>query len=66
MPRSHRDRALDRDLLIHEARLILFDLEERRSWAGATLGAERIGDALFPLMTHDFAPLAQRLESAAG
>ena len=60
------DRSLDRDLLIHEARLILHELSERRSWAGATHAAQRIGDALFPLMVHDFAPLPERLESAAG
>ncbi len=58
------DRALDRDLLIHEARLILHDLTERRSWAGRSNAAEEIGDSLFPLMTHDFAPLSERLASA--
>lgn len=60
------DRALDRDLLIHEARLSLFSLTEQRRWAGATHAAEHVGDALFPLMTRDFAPLAERLASLAG
>lgn len=57
------NRALDRDLLLHEARLSLFELTERRSWQGRSDGAEAIGGALFPLFTRDFAPLAERLES---
>ena len=59
------DRALDRDLLVHEARLSLFALTEQRHWAGATHAAEHVGDALFPLMTGTFAPLDERLASAA-
>jgi len=59
------DRALDRDLLIHEARLILHELTERRTWAGASNAAEVIGDALFPLISRDFAPLPDRLASIA-
>jgi uncharacterized protein (DUF885 family) len=59
------DRALDRDLVIHESRLAAFQLAERRSWAGASRAAEHIGNALFPLFTRDFAPLAERLESIA-
>jgi uncharacterized protein (DUF885 family) len=60
------DRALDRDLLIHEARLELHDLEERRSWAGRSDGAEALGKALFPLFTRYFSPFASRLEAIAG
>jgi len=59
------DRVLDRDLLIHEGRLHLFELTERRSWAGASGAAEQIGDALFPLMSREFAPFADRLASMA-
>ncbi|HEY7737414.1 MAG TPA: DUF885 domain-containing protein [Candidatus Limnocylindria bacterium] len=59
------NRALDRDLVLHEARLRLFDLVERQSWAGRSDGAEAIGGALFPLFTRDFAPLTDRLESIA-
>jgi uncharacterized protein (DUF885 family) len=58
-------RALDRDLVLHEARLRLFDLTERRAWQGTSDGAESIGGALFPLFTRDFAPLADRIESIA-
>jgi uncharacterized protein (DUF885 family) len=54
--------ALDRDLLIHEARLELHELTERRTWAGRSNAAEEIGDALFPLFTRDFAPLPERIE----
>lgn len=59
------NRALDRDLVLHEARLTLFELTERRSWQGRTDAAEAIGGALFPLFTRDFAPLAERMESIA-
>jgi uncharacterized protein (DUF885 family) len=59
------NRALDRDLVLHEARLNLFELTERLSWQGRSDGAEAIGGALFPLFTRDFAPLPERLESIA-
>ncbi len=58
-------RALDRDLVIHEARLHLFQLTERRSWEQRSDGAEAIGGALFPLFTRDFAPVSERMESIA-
>ena len=61
---SH-DRALDRDLAIHQARLGLFWLTEYRPWTGSSGGAEHIGEALFPLFTRDFAPLPERLGSIA-
>ena len=57
--------ALDRDLLIHDARLMLHELTERRTWAGRSNAAEEIGDGLFPLFTRDFAPLPERLERIA-
>ncbi|HTE66059.1 MAG TPA: DUF885 domain-containing protein [Candidatus Binatia bacterium] len=57
------DRALDRDLLIHEARLYLHELEERQGWRAASNAAGHIGDALFPIFTRDYAPLADRLET---
>jgi uncharacterized protein (DUF885 family) len=59
------DRALDRDLAVHQARLAHFWLTEYRTWAGSSGGAEHIGEALFPLFTRDFAPLPERLESIA-
>ena len=60
------ERGLDRDLAIHQSRLALFWLTEYRDWAGASRGAEHIGEALFPLFTRDFAPLADRMTSIAG
>ena len=60
------ERALDRDLAIHQARLGLFWLTEYRPWAGSSGGAEHVGEALFPLFTRDFAPLQDRLASMAG
>jgi uncharacterized protein (DUF885 family) len=59
------DRALDRELVIHESRLALHQLTERRQWAGSTQGAEHIGNALFPIFTRDYAPLPDRLEAIA-
>ena len=44
------DRALDRDLAIHQARLGSYWLSEYRLWAGASDGAGHIGEALFPLV----------------
>jgi uncharacterized protein (DUF885 family) len=61
---SH-DRALDRDLAIHQARLGHFWQTEYRTWAGSSEGASHIGEALFPLFTRDFAPLPERLMSIA-
>ena len=60
------ERALDRDLAIHQARLATFWLTEYRPWSGSSGGAEGIGEALFPLFTRDFAPLAERMESING
>src|SRR5436190_4226635 len=54
--------ALDRDLLVHEARLELHELTERRTWAGRSNAGGEIGDALFPLFSRDFAPFPERLE----
>jgi uncharacterized protein (DUF885 family) len=59
------ERALDRDLAIHQARLSLFWDTEYRPWSGSSGGAEHIGEALFPLFTRDFAPLLERLGSIA-
>ena len=59
------ERALDRDLAIHQARLGLYWATEYRPWAGSSGGAEHIGEALFPLFTRDFAPLLERLASIA-
>src|SRR5688500_943121 len=59
------ERALDRDLAIHQARLGDFWLSEYRAWSGSSGGAGHIGEALFPLFTRDFAPLRDRLESIA-
>ncbi|HEX2142508.1 MAG TPA: DUF885 domain-containing protein, partial [Candidatus Limnocylindria bacterium] len=59
------DRALDRDLVVHESRLAAYQLTERRQWSGSSRAAEHIGEALFPLFTRDFAPLEDRLGSIA-
>jgi len=60
------ERALDRDLALHQARLGVFWLTEYEPWTGSSDAAGHLGGALFPLFTRDFAPLAERLESIAG
>jgi len=59
------ERALDRDLAIHQARLATFWQTEYRTWAGSSEAAGQIGEALFPLFTRDFAPLTERIASIA-
>jgi uncharacterized protein (DUF885 family) len=59
------ERALDRDLAIHQARLALHGLEEYATWTGASNAAESVGGAIFPLFTRDFAPLGDRLGAIA-
>lgn len=59
------ERSLDRDLVLHESRLRLFQLTERKAWAARSDAAETLGEALFLLFARDFAPLPERLESIA-
>jgi uncharacterized protein (DUF885 family) len=59
------EHALDRDLVVHQSRLALHELTERRTWQRRAGAAEEIGEALFPLFTRDFAPLPERLASIA-
>ena len=59
------DRAIDRDLAIHQARIGLYWQTEYRTWAGSSGAAGYVGEAIFPLFTRDFAPLAERMESIA-
>jgi uncharacterized protein (DUF885 family) len=59
------ERALDRDLAIHQARLGIHWQTEYRTWAGSSEAAAQIGEALFPLFTRDFAPLPERFASIA-
>ncbi len=61
---SH-DHAIDRDLAIHQSRLALHELSARRTWERRSGAAEEIGEALFPLISRDFAPLPERLASIA-
>ena len=57
------ERALDRDLAIHQARLGLHWQTEYRTWAGSSEAAGHIGEALFALFSRDFAPLEERIAS---
>ncbi|HYK95457.1 MAG TPA: DUF885 domain-containing protein [Candidatus Dormibacteraeota bacterium] len=51
----------ERDLELHHVRLSVYRAETIRTWERRTTGASALGDALFPLFTHDYAPLAERL-----
>jgi len=55
----------ERDLELHHVRLRVFRAETVRTWERRSNGASALGDALFPLFTRDFAPLAERLSSIA-
>ncbi len=55
----------ERDLELHHLRLALYRAETVRTWERRTTGASALGDALFPLFTHDYAPLAERLVAIA-
>ena len=55
----------ERDLEVHHVGLSLYRAEHVRTWERRSNGASALGDALFPLFTRDFAPLAERLESIA-
>jgi uncharacterized protein (DUF885 family) len=55
----------ERDLELHHIRLALYRAEEIRTWERRSTGASALGDALFPLFVHDFAPLRERLSSIA-
>ncbi len=54
------------ELELHHVRLRLFRAEEVRTWERRSTGASALGDALFPLFTRDYAPLAERLAAIAG
>jgi uncharacterized protein (DUF885 family) len=55
----------ERDLELHHVRLALYRAETVRTWERRTTGASALADALFPLFTHDYAPLAERLVAIA-
>jgi uncharacterized protein (DUF885 family) len=56
----------ERELELHHVRLRVFRTEQLRVWERRSNGASALGDALFPLFTRDYAPLAERLASIAG
>ena len=53
----------ERDLELHHVRLELHRADAIRIWERRSTGASAIGDALFPLFTRDYAPLAERVGS---
>ena len=55
----------ERELELHHVRLTVYRAEAVRTWERRSTGASALGDALFPLFTRDFAPLAERLAAIA-
>ena len=55
----------ERELELHHVRLRIYRTETIRIWERRSTGASALGDALFPLFTRDFAPLAERLAAIA-
>jgi len=55
----------ERDLELHHVRLRIFRTETLRIWERRPSGSGAIADAIFPLFTRDFAPLAERLARIA-
>lgn len=56
----------ERELELHHLRESLFHAEVIRTWERRSFALDALGDALFLLMTRDFAPFAERLMSIAG
>ncbi|HTC85297.1 MAG TPA: DUF885 domain-containing protein [Candidatus Acidoferrum sp.] len=58
--------AFERELEIHNLRRVIFDADIHRVWERRSTAMDSIGDALFLVFARDFAPLPERLASAAG
>ncbi|MFC1754703.1 DUF885 domain-containing protein [Thermoproteota archaeon] len=58
-----KERSLDHDLAIHGIKLELFEAESLRFWESFPESVNTIGDALFPLITKNFAPIEIRFNS---
>ncbi len=68
LPREHLSQAnqIDAALLEHDLRKTLWRLDVLQEWAWNPLGSTDLcGRAIYSLMARDFAPLAERLSSAA-
>jgi len=63
---AHRVRVEERDLLFHIPTTSLFELDTLEEWAWNPLYYVRLsGNAIYGLLSRDFAPLEQRLDNAA-
>jgi uncharacterized protein (DUF885 family) len=60
------DAAFERELEIHNLRRVIFDTDVQRVWERRSTAMDTIGEALFLVFARDFAPLPERLDSAAG
>jgi len=58
--------SFERELEIHNVRRSLFDGERLRFWERRSTAMDTVGEALFLVFARDFAPLPERLASAAG
>jgi uncharacterized protein (DUF885 family) len=57
------EKAVDHELALYGLKLQIFENEQLRFWESMPSGVNTIGDALFPLLTRDFAPFESRLNS---
>jgi len=58
-----KEKSLDHDLAIHGLQLELFEVESLRFWESFPDCVNTVGDALFPLITKNFAPFETRFHS---
>lgn len=58
-----KEKSLDHDLAIHGIQLELFEAESLRFWESFPESVNTIGDALFPLITKNYAPIETRFNS---
>ena len=61
-----KERIFDRDLAIDSLKLSLFLENDLRLWSSSPTAPDTVGTSLFLLLTRDFAPISERLESIRG
>jgi uncharacterized protein (DUF885 family) len=57
--------SFERELEIHNLRRVIFDTDVHRVWERRSTAMDTVGSALFAVFARDYAPLAERLGSAA-
>jgi uncharacterized protein (DUF885 family) len=57
--------SFERELEIHNLRRVIFDTDVHRVWERRSTAMDTVGSALFAVFARDYAPLVERLGSAA-